>query len=209
MKYNLFLDLDETLIHCIELRDYRRRRHELREFRHHIIPDSTLCILERKGVHRFLDAVRTLFNVSVWTAASQSYAAFVMKYVIQGDQIRGNPCEKTRRKLHFGLSSYHCALGRSRFGEETCKDLRLLAFMDPSLTLHNTIILDDHEGVYATQPGNCVAIRPFNADSIDNELLHVILPRLIEIARTGNIKPGIRIGTKSTVVEAECTDDIF
>ena len=218
-RLQLFLDLDETLLHAVTVDEYNHSRAAYQKYRHHRMPDSDYWILERPGVQRFLDLVATVFDVSVWTAASQSYAAFIMEHVLQADTTEQG---HTRRRLRFGFCSYHCDLAREMCGSGTMKDLRFVAKVVSDCSRDRTVILDDHPGVFATQPHNCVQIRPFLAKGVDNELMHFILPTLMHLAQTREILPGIRLGAPpprapprqlrfhaplETAVEAEAATD--
>jgi TFIIF-interacting CTD phosphatase-like protein len=192
-RLQLFLDLDETLIHAVTVEEFARGKKQFKKYRHHRMPDSDYWILERPGVQRFLDVVAASFELSVWTAASQSYAAFIMQKVLQADSST-SPGGTTRRSLRFGFCSYHCELAREMCGSGTNKDLRFITKFAKDCTRDRMVILDDHPNVFSTQPHNCIQIRPFKASGVDNELLHVILPVLLHLQSTREITPGTRLG---------------
>jgi TFIIF-interacting CTD phosphatase-like protein len=192
-RLHLVLDLDETLLHSVTVAEYDHNRKLYRKYRCHRMPDSDFWVIERPGVQRFLDTVCRDFDLSVWTAASQSYAAFIMKHVVQADSTN-RPGVHSRRPLHYALCSYHCELARDMFGSETLKDLRFFSKLTKAGCRTRTVILDDHPGVFATQPHNCIQVRPFLATTVDNELMHFVLPALQRLAKTGEVFPGTRLG---------------
>jgi TFIIF-interacting CTD phosphatase-like protein len=134
-------------------------------------------VFERPGLQEFLDFLFKNFNVSIWTAASKTYALFVIdKFVLN---------EKPDRKLEFIFFSYHCS--ESEHQEKTQKSLNLLksSFKLSMFDMNRTFIIDDHPEVYNTQPKNCIKIKPFEfierKSFFDNELNNVIKPILEKI----------------------------
>ena len=143
---NLFLDLDNTLI-------YTSRKNK-----------QMIC-MPRPHLQEFLDFVFKNFNVSVWTAATEKYANWVIYTFI---------LTNSERKLNYLLHDTHCKTSMKQYG--TSKDLRLLTQVlnIPSISLKNTILIDDLKEVCLNQKNQCINIFPFTGNSGDKELLKMI-----------------------------------
>ena len=154
LKPNLFLDLDATLISAQASEDYDAKKYhrKSKKFVSHDM-DGYYTVFERPALQEFLDYAFKNFNVSVWTAATQSYALFIVeKCVIAG---------RSDRHLDYVLFNYHCGLSKTQKGGS--KDLKMLwdAYGLSGYNHCNTIILDDYDEVNDTQPCNCIIAEPF------------------------------------------------
>lgn len=171
----ILLDLDETIIHSLspsELKSLNKhQRSEFDKLTKHLMDDDYYTVIERPGLQPFLDFLFKNFNVSVWTAASQDYALFIIDEII---------LKKKSRKLDWILFSYHCKIAKKEEGG--MKNLKLL---DRFSSYDHLIILDDHPKVYKTQPDNCIAMKPFELSEserkMDNFLLKNVKPALEKI----------------------------
>jgi TFIIF-interacting CTD phosphatase-like protein len=152
---NLFLDLDNTLIYT-EKGKTRPRPH----------------------LNEFLNYAFDNFNVSIWTAASQSYAKEIIhKFILT----------KPKRRLRYLLHDDHCKASQDYFGN--IKDLRLLfqVLKLPNINLENTILIDDLSTNCKYQRKNCINVFPYKGkDKGDNELLQVIQQLKIIKSRYNN-----------------------
>jgi len=173
-RINIFLDLDNTLI-C-SLAKYEENpifKPRMKKFRWENM-EGSYKVFERPGLQDFLDFLFKNFNVSVWTAASKSYALFIIEEFIY----KNHP----ERNLDYILFSYHCK--RSKKLEDTQKALNILkdAFNLRNFHMDNTYIIDDHPEVYSAQPDNCINVKPFEFTERksyeDRELERDIRPRL-------------------------------
>lgn len=159
-RLNIVLDLDNTLISSVPLGKTQKCRLPFRDLK----PDYR--IYERPHLQPFLSWLFDNFNVGVWTAASRSYATFVVDEFI----LRKN------RKLDFILYDKHCNQSNDTFG--ALKKLRLLERIGIDYSIKDTLIVDDNPEVYSAQPNNCISVIPFDMEknpclSFDDELLHV------------------------------------
>lgn len=164
-RYNLFLDLDNTLVSAYKYDELAKKPPALIEYN----MDNYYAVFERPYLQHFLDFIFENFNVSVWTAASQSYALFIIDKIIR---------KKKSRQVNFVLFSYHCKWSRE-LSKRSPKSLKLCwdLFKLPGHTKENTIIIDDLDLVYKHQPQNCIPVFPFEATEknsyADKELLRV------------------------------------
>ena len=175
-KLNIILDLDNTLIQALEPSDRKKIPHELSNKFQYIDYIPFFRIYARPYLQRFLDYIFEHFNVSVITAAEKSYALFIIENFI---------LIKPERKLSFVFYRYQVDLSREIYSG--VKDLRMLweLFQIPGFYKHNTVIIDDLDLVYQTNPNNTIRIPGFfivdeetnkvNHDMVnDDELLNVI-----------------------------------
>lgn len=71
-KYTLVLDMDETLIHYVNAMD---------EDRFEVMEDEDLCFYSRPGLYQFLKDLKDHYEIVVFTAATQSYADWVLNQI--------------------------------------------------------------------------------------------------------------------------------
>lgn len=146
---NLILDLDNTLIFS----STKYQKNSIKFLNYYIKP--------RPGLQSFLKKVNEKFNVSVWTAAEQEYANFVVNTFLKGIPI------------HYVFSRQDGVHSMNIFG--TKKDIRLLKEVyNIPLFKNKTIIVDDLQEVCSKQSYNCINIKPYNGENNDNELSNVL-----------------------------------
>lgn len=177
-KINILLDLDNTLI-CSLAKHEEKKIHKprMKQFRWEDM-EGVYKVFERPGLQDFLDYLFDNFNVSVWTAASKSYALFIIdKFILTN----------STRKLDYIFFSHHCK--RSKKIKATQKSLQLLKdeYNLPIFDINSTYIIDDHPEVYKAQPDQCIHIKPFEFTERrsfdDNEFEKTIKPRLEQIKK--------------------------
>lgn len=164
---NVILDLDETIISATsydESDNLHNKDKNMNLFTYHHMSDDYI-IAERPHVQKFLDFLFSNFNVSVWTAASKSYALFVINNVI---------LSKDKRKLDYILYSSHCDVSKNSTG--CIKNLEQL-FHIYGYNKNNTLIIDDNLEVFSKQSNKVINIKPFislkDKSEKDTELLKI------------------------------------
>ena len=161
-KFNIILDLDQTIISAEAEEDYdfKKYKEKAKKFTYKDM-DGYYIVFERPGLQSFLTFLFNNFNVSVWTAASKDYALFVIEKII----INGNK----NRKLDWIFFSHHCDISKNM--KNGSKDLNLLfkEFGIEDYNKNNTVIIDDYDEVYKTQPDNCIIAVPFEFTDDDSE----------------------------------------
>lgn len=172
-RINMILDLDNTLI-CSLSKDEEQPifKPRMKRFNWKNM-EGFYKVFERPGLQEFLDFLFENFNVSVWTAASKSYALFIIDEFI----LKGHP----KRRLDYVLFSYHCKLSRRL--RDTQKALSILKddFKLLNFDIDRTYIIDDHPEVYSAQPDNCIKVKAFeftDRKSWEDTELKDIRPRL-------------------------------
>ena len=137
--YNIILDLDNTLINSLTFKELKMldEKHQ-NKFVYNDM-GKYYRVFERPHLQPFLDFVFSNFNVSIWTAASQDYAAFVIKEFI---------LTKPSRKLDFVLFSYHCDISHEMFNCTKDPELIWTILKLPNYSPENTVILDDLQKIY-------------------------------------------------------------
>jgi len=136
--------------------------------------DGSFKVFERPGLQEFLDFLFKNFNVSVWTAASKSYALFIVdKFILE---------DHPERKLDYVFFSHHCKLSNKK--KNAHKDLDMLwDEFGVNYEKDSTYIIDDHEEVYDTQPEKCLQIKAFEFQDKSSHK---------DIELETNIKPALR-----------------
>jgi TFIIF-interacting CTD phosphatase-like protein len=162
-KFNIILDLDQTLISAENydyfIKDGEKSKEEYisrdnKTKLDYVEMDKDYIVYLRPGLDEFLDEIFSKYNVSIWTAASKNYAMFIIDKVILPDN-------KPKRKLEYVFFSYHCDESIKNKGKS--KDLSMLwdVYNISNFSKNNTIIIDDYDEVRKTQPENCIQIKPF------------------------------------------------
>lgn len=156
---NVILDLDNTLISAIddveESKMGLKRVKERQQAFEWMNMEDDFKVFMRPGLQKFLTWLFEHFNVGVWTAASKSYALFIVDKIV----LAGNP----RRRLDFILFSHHCKESLKDYNYQ--KKLTMITETFPMMkkyTAENTFIIDDHKDVLAAQPDRCIRISPFD-----------------------------------------------
>jgi len=165
-KYNIILDLDQTVIagelesdlSMLSKIDLAKLDFYGKKFGKHIFYTSSnkdsYVIFGRPYLQEFLDILFMNFNVSVWTAASSDYAKFVIKHFI----LNGDP----NRKLDFIYTRHNCELIKCKEeGDFLSKPLTKIYNKFPSYNENNTFIIDDNFDVFKIQCNNCIRAPPF------------------------------------------------
>jgi TFIIF-interacting CTD phosphatase-like protein len=164
-KLNLILDLDQTLISAKADNEYdiknvdmdkKAQKFEFQDM------DKYYIIFERPGLQKFLDFIFKNFNVSIWTAASQGYALFIIDKIIVKN--------KKERVLDWIFFRYHCNISEKIY--DTSKNLEIIwkDYKIQGYNKHNTIILDDYkEDVYSYQKDNCILAKLFEFSDQNSE----------------------------------------
>lgn len=183
-KVNIFLDLDATLIssELLDINqadegdtvyDVEKNVEKARKFNYQNM-EGLYVIFERPHLQEFLTFLFANFNVSVWTAASQDYATFIIDTIL----IKNHP----ERQLKYFLCNYHGEKSSSMF--KGSKDLEMLwrCYGIEGYTKENTIILDDYDEVWKTQKNNCIIAKDFAyfRDNSENDTFFVTLQELMD-----------------------------
>lgn len=171
---NILLDLDNTIISSIsKAEECKSHKPRMKLFKYEDM-DGYYTVFERPGLQKFLDYLFKHFNVSIWTAASKTYALFIIDKFILKDH--------PKRKLDYILFSHHCKESNEKY--KTQKSLKMLEKMIENYDLKSTYIIDDHPDVYKAQPENCIQIEEFDFKkrrSYEDNKLEGIITRLEEL----------------------------
>ena len=153
-RINVILDLDNTIINALAQEDRERLPSEFSEKFKYAEYIPFFRIYERPHLQEFLDWLFANCNVAVYTAAEKDYALFIIENFIL---IASKP---ERKKLEFIFTRDHIDLGEKLY-PDTMKDLRLVwDFCEvPNFYPSNTVIIDDLDLVYQTNPKHLNLIR--------------------------------------------------
>ena len=179
-KNNILLDLDETLISS-QPTDKTKTETKCKILKYNYNMDDIYIVFERPNLQDFLEYIFENYNVSVWTAASKSYALSIIENIILIDK---------RRKLDWIFYSYHCDLSNKLYNSS--KNLKILWNEFKKINNdfgydyneENTVIIDDNKEVYDSQPDLCIRIKEFLAlkdgSEKDNVLIETVKKQLEE-----------------------------
>jgi TFIIF-interacting CTD phosphatase-like protein len=178
-RMNIILDLDNTIINALADSDRKKLPADFsNKFKYRdMIP--FFRIYARPHIEEFLDYLFKNFKVAIMTAAEKDYALFIIDNFI---------LTKPERKLEFIFFRYQVELSREIYGG--VKDLRIIwdMFNVAGFNRQNTIIVDDLDMVYETNPYNTLRIPGFfvvdedkgnvNYESINDTALLDIIKQL-------------------------------
>jgi hypothetical protein len=181
-KMNLVMDLDNTLISAEPIEkfpfDDKDSWDKVKNLSIYNMDDYYI-VFGRPHIQEFLDYAFENFNVSVWTAASKSYAVFIIDNVI---------LEKSSRKLDFIFFSDQCSVSNEK--HQTSKKLKMLwetcGMKDYDYT--NTIIIDDLKSVNEAQICNSIRVKAYeilDKDSEKDTYLKELMKKLEVIRKKG------------------------
>lgn len=150
---HVILDLDQTLIYSEPTDEFDIEKHRAKALKFaNYDMDGHYIVFERPGLQSFLEFLFKNFDVSVWTAASKSYAIFVVEKVIKPSKTR---------PLRYVLFDKHCDYTEEEgYGYKGLPALWKL-FKLSDCTPENTIIIDDNNEVKTANGKMCIAATPF------------------------------------------------
>lgn len=154
---NIILDLDETLVSSMPIEEVNLSSPKTKKFNYINIENEYISFL-RPNLQEFLTKIFNDFNVSIWSAGSQSYVLYIVENVI----LKNHP----ERCIDYIMFSYHCKLSKKLY--KNTKDLSMLwnTFHLQGYNKDNTMIIDDFkEDVYKNNPNNCFLAEPFDYKS--------------------------------------------
>jgi TFIIF-interacting CTD phosphatase-like protein len=177
-RLNVFLDLDNTLVHSVELRLLHlpdvRRASSLLEYKDFVINEHEgYRIFKRPELDTFLDALFKRYNVSIFTHADKDYAQFIVNEFI---------LTKPGRRIEYFFYRYHVEMAM-KLDSGGYKDLRLLwkTFCIFEMSNCNTVIVDDNPQVLTSNPYNTIPIVRFeiyNPFMVNDKELYDTLEKL-------------------------------
>lgn len=172
-KYNIFLDLDNTLISAVPTTEFpfddksAQKKAKLLGYED---MDDYYLVFFRPHLQNFLDFVFKHFNVCIWSAASKDYVLWIVKNIILKDH--------PEREIDYIFFSYHCNWSKSK--KKNIKNLQMLwddFGLSEKFNGNNTFIIDDLSDVVRDQPCNSIQIDEFEftnkGSENDKELLRI------------------------------------
>lgn len=157
-KYNIFLDLDATVLSTVSASDFDDREafeEKMKKFSMTPKLDKKRWMVARPGLQYFLDYLFHNFNVGVFTAASYEYGLFAIDNLITPPG--------SNRELGLYLWDKHSFAVK---GKGVQKDLKTVLGSVPEIrnffTEENTRIIDDNPDVKDTNPTQSIVAEPFD-----------------------------------------------
>ena len=167
-KYNIILDLDNTIISSLDPKEFKNYKNNCGGLRYSQMKNY-FYIFHRPYLQEFLDYLFENFNVSVWTAGTKDYCTFIVKHIILNPQPYeddSTPANRPERVLKLILHSKNCDQSEYLYQTPTPKDLRYI-YNFPGYNENNTFIIDDLQEVKDINKNNVIQIKYFDAKSVD------------------------------------------
>ena len=148
----IILDLDETLIHASE---------SPLEIDHDFYAGSYL-VHKRPHLEHFLREMQSVFQLAVWTSASQAFADKVVSEIFESPQ-----------QLKFIWSADRCTQKYSYITQEHFSLKKLSKVKRLGCDLERTLMIDDTPQKLSQNYGNYIRVKPFYGSPADDELLRL------------------------------------
>ena len=161
-KYNIILDIDETLVHCKNINN---------KFR----------IILRPYLKKFLEFCYLHFNVGYWTIGVKDYCTGVLQKILTKEQYDTTKLiiarnEPTNNSLYIETINNHL-FRLKKLDKVYTKSLHYLftnKLYSNKFNMNNTIIIDNNPYVTAVNPNISILIPSFYSNRNDNYLLEII-----------------------------------
>ena len=161
----LFLDIDETMIHCIDDRDPPNMKGEIRLKISLSSPNQNKSLISkmehididinvRPGLMNCLNNLKDSYQLVSFTASDQLYADAILDYLDPKNEI-----------FSYRLYRQHCV--ETEYG--LIKDLRIIE----NKSLKDMVIIDNSALSFALNVNNGIPILPFYDNKADEELRHL------------------------------------
>lgn len=205
-KMTVVLDMDETLIHSIFLKDIADQIHgntkkgnksihttdepmiiwRLKQEADMILDVyGGVAVFLRPGVHRFLYKLSEICEVVLWTAAQREYAEEVMNYLDPDGEFIPSRNRLYRNDTIEGHD------------KERLKDLRLLG-----RDMKRTMLIDNSLVAVRAAPNNTLLVEDFFGDPCD-EQLESIWDFVAALDDLSDIRPALKMSLKASGVLQE------
>jgi len=157
-KFNIILDLDETLLSTLDIEDENDLK-DLKDLKDlqtkHALKFYSFLITPRPHLQDNLDFLFTNFNVSIWTAASKDYACYIADNLVAP--------RKSNRKLSCFFFDMHRDISEKIYNAPKKLETLWSHFkLHDEFNEKNTIIIDDLLDVKKSQPSNTYQIPAFD-----------------------------------------------
>ena len=158
--YHVILDLDNTIISSVLPKEKKNACEpgSLKQYENFSYRDDDggdrYTFFVRPGLQEFLTWLFERCFVSVWTAATESYAQFVMDNIV----VAGRP----ERKIYLFMHRRHCDLSQRLYQHQKKLEMLWKHWRYPEFNELNTLIIDDREKVCERQRKLCYKIAPFD-----------------------------------------------
>ncbi len=162
----IILDIDETLLHSAEKRLHKEPDFMVRQF----------YVYTRPYIVEFLNYCMSTFQVAIWTASSEQYAAIVMDELFTDTS-----------SLEFIWTSERCT---TKFDPEMMEYYRiknLKKVFNKGYQKEKILMVDDTPKKLERNYGNHLYVRPFTGADDDQEL-HLLMKYLDQIKDLPNVR---------------------
>lgn len=167
-RQTLILDLDETLIHALPPGQEPPPHLESIEVEY---PKNSIKVLKRPGLTEFLDKIKDLFEVLIWTASSQEYADPIINAIdptnIVAHRLYRQDCTIYKEKRRSSVS-YNKSPELNCLKIDSIKELNRLG-----RDVKRCFIVDDKEISYSKNADRGIPIKAWVEDENDRELERV------------------------------------
>lgn len=197
-KFNLVLDMDETLIHSCKISNENIVNDDIIHLLHVYVSDEKKYnVYYRPKLFEFLEEASKKFNLYIFSFGLKEYISIIV------DKI----CQKLNYNPFCGI---YC---REDFNGSTWKSLYVSDIRD-----NNTIIIDDNVNVWPFNNHNLIQINPYYGPNIqnyenDNDLLFILnkLNKMFDDYETNDAITDIETedsyDIESNITYLDCVDD--
>lgn len=207
-KIRLVLDLDETLIHTIPIKEndiIEMNNFPSEKFSILQLPNFICMVFLRPYLKEFLNYIFNFFEVSIWTAGNTMYCKEVIKIILTEEQINKTLFILARDKNNYIDIKTNKIYKNVTFEDEIIKPLEIL-WNDNEFSNNfnelNTLLIDNDTFILSSNPYNSLVITEFNSKSKKDTVLCALSNWLDMIKNCNNIQD---VNKNIKIISSNCS----
>lgn len=178
-KLNIILDIDETLVHTVNLQKPTFVASE--KYNKMFVTKTGDCVYIRKHAEEFLEYCFWNFNVSFWSVGTYKYVQEILKTLLGSNYSKSVAIIGRKDTLGNGQGYYdvknNINFRVAKIGNDATKPLNFLyrhSRYGRIFKKSNTVLIDDNTGNIAVNGDNAIYIPPYCIQQHDNYLLSLL-----------------------------------
>ena len=207
-KIRLVLDLDETLIHTIPIKEsdvIEIENFPSDKFSILQLPNFICMVFLRPYLKEFLHFIFNYFEVSIWTAGNTMYCKEVIKLILTEEQFNKTLFILARDKSNYIDIKTNKIYKNVTFEDEIVKPLEIL-WNDEDFSINfnelNTLLIDNDSFILKTNPYNSLVLTEFNLNSKNDIVLCCLSNWLDMIKNCNNIQD---VNKNIKIISSNCS----
>ena len=177
-KFNLILDIDETIVKTIVPSNNNLLLLNDENVKQISIFNKKYLVFLRPKLSTFIEFCFTNFNVGFWTAGSPIYCNIILKMILSEEQY--NNCNIVLARddqdyINLKTNKIYQNITKTNVIRKPLELLWEDDIFKYIFNQSNTIIIDDNPNVKSENPNNCILIKQFKKDAFDDDVLEKLI----------------------------------